>query len=67
MNSYSNACSRDDRRSGFDVAEASNADEVVAVLEVRLDIAVVFTDIQMPASLDGLKLASGKKPAAADR
>jgi CheY-like chemotaxis protein len=42
---------------GFDVVEASNADEAVAILETRLDIAVVFTDIQMPGSMDGLKLA----------
>ncbi len=42
---------------GFDVVEASNADEAVAILEVRFDIAVVFTDIQMPGSMDGLKLA----------
>jgi CheY-like chemotaxis protein len=42
---------------GFEVVEASNADEAVAILEARLDIAVVFTDIQMPGSTDGLKLA----------
>ena len=42
---------------GFEVVEASNADEAVAVLEARLDIAVVFTDIQMPGSMNGLKLA----------
>ena len=42
---------------GFEVVEASNADEAVAVLEARLDIAVVFTDVQMPGSMDGLKLA----------
>ncbi len=28
------------------------------ILETRLDIAVVFTDIQMPGSMDGLKLAA---------
>jgi CheY-like chemotaxis protein len=42
---------------GFDVVEASNADEAVAILEARPDVAVVFTDIQMPGSMDGLKLA----------
>ena len=42
---------------GFEVFEASNADEAVAILEARLDIAVVFTDIQMPGTMDGLKLA----------
>ncbi len=43
--------------SGFDVIEASNADEAIEILERRPDIAVVFTDIQMPGSMDGLKLA----------
>ena len=42
----------------FDVVEAANADEALEILEVRLDITVVFTDIQMPGSMDGLKLAS---------
>src|SRR5271154_3635956 len=42
---------------GFEVVEASTADEAVAILEARLDIAVVFTDIQMPGTMDGLKLA----------
>ena len=43
---------------GFEVVEASNADEAVVILEARLDIAVVFTDIQMPGSMNGLKLAT---------
>ena len=43
---------------GFEVVEAANADEAIAVLEARLDIHVVFTDIQMPGSMNGLKLAS---------
>lgn len=42
---------------GFDVVEAGNADEAIAILERRLDIHIVFTDIQMPGSMDGLKLA----------
>ena len=42
---------------GFEVVEAANADEAIAVLEARPDIHVVFTDIQMPGSMDGLKLA----------
>jgi CheY-like chemotaxis protein len=42
----------------FDVVEAANADEAMEILQVRLDIAVVFTDIQMPGSMDGLKLAA---------
>jgi two-component system, response regulator PdtaR len=42
---------------GFEVIEAANADEAIAVLTARPDIHVVFTDIQMPGSMDGLKLA----------
>ncbi len=42
---------------GFDVVEAANADDAIEILEVRRDIVVVFTDIQMPGSMDGLKLA----------
>jgi two-component system, response regulator PdtaR len=42
---------------GFDVVEAGDADEAIAILEARPDIHVVFTDIQMPGSMDGLKLA----------
>jgi CheY-like chemotaxis protein len=46
---------------GFDVIEASNADEAIAILEVRSDVAVLFTDIQMPGSMDGLRLAAAVK------
>jgi CheY-like chemotaxis protein len=42
---------------GFEVVEAANADEAIRILESRWDIRVVFTDIQMPGSMDGLKLA----------
>jgi CheY-like chemotaxis protein len=42
---------------GYVALEASNADEAIAILENRDDIRVVFTDIQMPGSMDGLKLA----------
>jgi CheY-like chemotaxis protein len=42
---------------GFEVLEAANADEAIEILEGRDDIRVVFTDIQMPGSMDGLKLA----------
>lgn len=42
---------------GFIPVEAVNADEAIAILESRSDIAVLFTDIQMPGSMDGLKLA----------
>ena len=43
---------------GFDVIEAANADEAIEILEGRDDVRVVFTDVDMPGSMDGLKLAS---------
>jgi DNA-binding NtrC family response regulator len=42
---------------GFRPISASNADEAVRLLESRNDIRAVFTDIRMPGSLDGLRLA----------
>jgi two-component sensor histidine kinase/CheY-like chemotaxis protein len=42
---------------GFSSVEAVNADDALAILESRSDIELLFTDIQMPGSMDGLKLA----------
>jgi two-component sensor histidine kinase/DNA-binding response OmpR family regulator len=42
---------------GFTPVEAINADDALAILESRSDIEMLFTDIQMPGSMDGLKLA----------
>jgi CheY-like chemotaxis protein len=42
---------------GFEVIEAGNADQAIEILEARSDVTVVFTDIQMPGSMDGLRLA----------
>jgi CheY-like chemotaxis protein len=42
---------------GYTSVEAVDADEALAVLEARSDIALLLTDIQMPGSMDGLKLA----------
>jgi two-component system, response regulator PdtaR len=42
---------------GFVALEAGDADAAVALLESRPDISVLFTDISMPGSMDGLKLA----------
>jgi CheY-like chemotaxis protein len=49
------------KAAGFEVVEAANADEAIEILETRFDITVVFTDIQMPGSMDGLKLARAVK------
>lgn len=42
---------------GFLAIEARDADEAVELLESRTDIILLFTDINMPGSMDGLKLA----------
>jgi CheY-like chemotaxis protein len=39
---------------GFEIVEAGNADQAIEILESRRDITVVFTDIQMPGSMDGV-------------
>jgi CheY-like chemotaxis protein len=42
---------------GYTALEACNADEAIQILECRSDIEAVFTDINMPGSMDGLMLA----------
>ena len=42
---------------GFEVVEAGNAREALDILNSRSDIRIVFTDVSMPGSLDGLRLA----------
>lgn len=42
---------------GFTAVEAVNADEALKILESRSDISLLFSDIQMPGTMDGLKLA----------
>ena len=42
---------------GFEALSAASADEALAILEVRVDVRLVFTDVQMPGSMDGLRLA----------
>ena len=42
---------------GFTAVEAANADQALSILESRSDISLLFSDIQMPGSMDGLKLA----------
>ena len=43
--------------SGFEVLSAATADEAIKILESRSDIRLVFTDVNMPGSMNGLKLA----------
>ena len=51
---------------GYTPIEALDADEAVAILESRSDIALMCTDIQMPGSMDGLGLAHAVHDALAD-
>jgi CheY-like chemotaxis protein len=43
---------------GFEVLEAGNADQAIAMLVHHSEIRLVFTDIDMPGGMDGLKLAA---------
>lgn len=42
---------------GYEALEASDADEAIRLLEARSDIDIVFTDVQMPGTMDGIKLS----------
>lgn len=44
-------------REGFDVFEASSADEAIVILAANPVIEIVLTDVQMPGSMDGVRLA----------
>jgi CheY-like chemotaxis protein len=43
---------------GFEVIEAESADEAVKLLEQHEDVHLLFSDIDMPGSMDGLELAA---------
>lgn len=43
---------------GFEPVEAADATEAVRILEARFDIRIVFSDIDMPRGIDGIKLAA---------
>ena len=45
------------REAGYQVLDVERADEALSILEGRSDIAVVFTDINMPGRMDGQALA----------
>ncbi len=42
---------------GFEAIEADSADEAIRILEARSDIRLVFTDVGMPGTMDGIKLS----------
>jgi CheY-like chemotaxis protein len=45
------------RDAGFEAVQAANADDAIEIIAADPDIHVVFTDVQMPGTMDGLKLA----------
>ena len=45
-------------RAGYEVIPTHNADEALAGLERRSDIHAIITDVNMPGSMDGLRLAA---------
>lgn len=52
------ATAEDLREAGFTVFEATNADDAIALLEAHPEIRILFTDVDMPGSMDGLKLSA---------
>ena len=46
------------RDAGYQVVEATNADEALAVLQSRPELDLVVTDVRMPGTMDGLQLAT---------
>ena len=44
--------------SGFEALSAASADEAIGILESRSDVLLVFTDVNMPGSMNGLRLAN---------
>ncbi len=45
------------RQTADKVYEAGNADDALLILEANSDITLLFTDIDMPGTIDGLRLA----------
>ncbi len=44
-------------QAGFEVLEAECADEAIQILQGRPDIHLVFTDVNMPGTMDGIRLS----------
>jgi two-component system, response regulator PdtaR len=43
---------------GFEVIEAANAEEAIAMLEHAPRVRLMFSDVDMPGSMDGVQLAT---------
>lgn len=46
------------REAGFTVAEAASADEALSYCHAHQNVDLVFTDVQMPGSMDGIGLVA---------
>lgn len=46
------------REAGMAVIEAGNADDALRVLSTRNDVRAIFTDVDMPGTMNGLELAA---------
>ena len=42
---------------GYEALQARDADEAIRILESRSEIDLVFTDVQMPGTMDGIRLS----------
>lgn len=42
---------------GYRTLEAGSADQAISILENNRDIRIIFTDVQMPGTMDGIALA----------
>lgn len=45
-------------QAGFQVWDAASADQAIAIIERNPEVRLIFTDIDMPGTMDGLKLAA---------
>ena len=45
------------QEAGFEVLDAPDAETALKLVRMRSDIAVLFTDVQMPGMMDGIELA----------
>ena len=48
-------------QAGYDVVSATSADEAAALLEDRDDVQLIVTDINLPGTMNGLRLAAAVK------
>jgi DNA-binding NtrC family response regulator len=49
------------QQAGYEVVSATSADEAVALLEDREDVQLIVTDINLPGTMNGLRLATAVK------